>query len=380
MGQPDRLPLTGYRVAVTAARRADELCALLRRRGAAVCAAPAITMVNLPADEDLLGNTEALISHPPDVVIATTGVGFGGWIAAADDWGLSSELIAALTGARIISRGPKATGAVRAAGLPEEWSPPAESAQEVLDYLLGSGVAGRRVAVQLHGATDIVAGPDLPGELRAAGADVVPIRTYRWQPAPRGGEFDALGVQIAHRGFDAVAFTSAPAVTATLMRAAELGVTGQLLAALRSEVCAICVGPVTAGPLTRLGIPTSSPRRTRLGALARHITDELPALRSQTVDAAGHRLEIRGTCVLVDDEVKELTGAEMATLRALARHPGAIVGRDDLLAALPGGGSDTHAVESAVLRLRTTLGDKQIVATVVKRGYRLAAEKRSGVA
>ena len=32
------------------------------------------------------------------------------------------------------------------------------------------------------------------------------------------------------------------------------------------------------------------------------------------------------------------------------------------------------AVETAVLRLRAALGDKNIVATVVKRGYRLAVD------
>jgi uroporphyrinogen-III synthase len=31
-------------------------------------------------------------------------------------------------------------------------------------------------------------------------------------------------------------------------------------------------------------------------------------------------------------------------------------------------------VETAVLRLRTALGDKHIVSTVVKRGYRLAVD------
>jgi uroporphyrinogen-III synthase len=67
----------------------------------------------------------------------------------------------------------------------------------------------------------------------------------------------------------------------------------------------------------------------------------------------------------------------MATMRTLALRPGTVVSRHDLLAALPGAGSDTHAVETAVLRLRTALGDKNIVATVVKRGYRLAVDDPS---
>jgi uroporphyrinogen-III synthase len=378
MSEPDWAPLTGFRVAVTSARRADELSALLQRRGATVTSAAAITMVPLPDDDELRVNTKALIDVPPDVVIATTGIGFRGWVAAADGWGLANELIAALGKARIVSRGPKATGALRAAGLPEEWSPESESSRELLHYLVEGGIAGARIAVQLHGATaDWDPFPEFLDELRAAGAVVVPIRVYRWHPAPRNGEFDQLVVAIAEEKFDAVSFTSAPAVASVLLRASEMAIEDRVLSALRTNVHAMCVGPVTARPLVRLGVPTSAPERMRLGALVRHITDELPMLCARTVKVAGHLLEIRGTCVLVDGVVKPVSPAGMATIRALAHHPGAVVSRTALLSTLPGSGTDTHAVETAVLRLRTALGDKNIVSTVVKRGYRLAVDDES---
>jgi uroporphyrinogen-III synthase len=368
MSEPDWAPLTGFRVAVTSARRADELSALLRRRGATVTSAAAIAMVPLPDDDQLREHTEALIDVPPDIVIATTGIGFRGWVAAADGWGRTHELLVALGKARVVSRGPKATGALRAAGLPE-------SSRELLHYLVEGGIDGQRIAVQLHGATDDWDPfPEFLDELRAAGADVVPIRVYRWHPAPRNGDFDQLVAGIAEEKFDAVSFTSAPAVASVLMRATEMGIEDQVLSALRTGVHAMCVGPVTARPLVRLGVPTSAPERMRLGALARHITDELPLLQSRTVRVAGHLLEIRGTCVLVDGVAKALPPAGMATIRALAHRPGAVVSRADLLGALPGTGTDTHAVETAVLRLRTALGDKNIVSTVVKRGYRLAVD------
>ncbi|WP_199255038.1 uroporphyrinogen-III synthase [Mycolicibacterium mengxianglii] len=375
MSEIDGTPLTGYRVAVTSARRSEELSALLRRRGATVASAAAITMVPLPDDEELLRYTEELIENPPDIVVATTGIGFRGWVAAADGWGLADELIETLSKAHVVSRGPKATGALRAASLREEWSPESESSRDVLRYLLDKGVGGQRIAVQLHGATDEWDPfPEFLDELRNAGAQVVPIRVYRWHPVPPGGAFDALVTGIAEQQFDAVSFTSAPAVAATLMRARELGLEDQVITALRTNVHAMCVGPVTARPLVRLGVPTTAPERMRLGALARHITDELPALRSRVLTAAGHLVEIRGTCVLVDGVVKPLPPAAMAVMRALALRPGTVVSRGDLLAAMPGAGTDTHAVESAVLRLRTALGDKNIVATVVKRGYRLAVD------
>lgn len=376
MSEPEWAPLTGYRVAVTSARRADELSALLRRRGATVSCAAAIEMVPLPDDDELRRHTETLIEEPPDIVIATTGIGLRGWVAAADGWGLANDLVIALSKARIVSRGPKATGALRAAGLPEEWSPESESSREVVHYLVDGGIAGQRIAVQLHGATDDWDPfPEFLDELRAAGAQVVPIRVYRWRPPPRDGDFDQMIAQIAEQKFDAVSFTSAPAVASVLMRAEEMGIADDVLTALRTGVHAMCVGPVTARPLVRLAVPTSAPERMRLGALARHITDELPLLQSRALRVAGHLLEIRGTCVLVDGVVKSLPPAAMATIRALAHRPGAVVSRRDLLAALPGSGTDTHAVETAVMRLRTALGDKNIVSTVVKRGYRLAVDE-----
>ncbi len=366
--------LSGYRVAVTSARRADELCTMLRRHGATVCAAPAITMIDLTDDAALRARTESLILAPPDVLVVTTAVGFRGWISAAERWGLAEKLIAAVTAGRIVARGPKAVGALRNLGLPEKWSNGAESSAAMFDYLK-SDIAGSRVAVQLHGTTgDWDPAPELLTQLRSAGAEVIPIPVYRWRPAARGGEFDQLTTAIAHRQFDAVSFTSAAAVLATLTRAADLGISDELLQALRSDVHAMCVGPLTARPLTLLDVPTSSPKVMRLAALAHHIAEELPRLRTHTVRAAGHRIEVRGNGVTVDGVPKVLSPSCMATLRALSHQPGRVVSRETLLKTLPGHGTNTHAVETAILRLRNALGDKHIVATVVKRGYRLAVD------
>lgn len=71
-------PLAGFTVGVTAARRADELGALLQRRGAAVLHAPALRIVPLSDDSELLAATKNLIDQAPDVVVATTAIGFRG--------------------------------------------------------------------------------------------------------------------------------------------------------------------------------------------------------------------------------------------------------------------------------------------------------------
>ncbi|MGC4946553.1 uroporphyrinogen-III synthase [Streptomyces sp. DT224] len=362
-------PLAGFTVGVTAARRAEELGTLLRRRGATVVHAPALRIVPLADDGELLAATEQLVAETPDVVVATTAIGFRGWIEAADGWGIGDRLLDTLRGVELLARGPKVKGAVRAAGLTEAWSPASESMAEVLERLLEEGVRGRRVALQLHGEP-------LPGfveSLREAGAEVVGVPVYRWMPPEDIAPLDRLLDLIAARALDALTFTSAPAAASLLGRAEERGLLTEVVTALRGGIVPACVGPVTAVPLQARGIDTVQPERFRLGPLVQLICRELPA-RARTLPVAGHRVEIRGHAVLVDDELRAVPPAGMALLHALARRPGWVVSRADLLRALPGSGTDEHAVETAMARLRTALGVPRLIHTVVKRGYRLALD------
>ncbi|MFB7466251.1 uroporphyrinogen-III synthase [Streptomyces sp. NPDC056224] len=362
-------PLAGFTVGVTAARRADELIALLRRRGAAVVHAPALRIVPLADDSELLAATKELIACAPDAVVATTAIGFRGWIEAADGWGVGEELLARLRATELLARGPKVKGAIRAAGLVEAWSPESESLAEVLERLLSGGVAGRRIALQLHGEP-------LPGfveALRAGGAEVVVVPVYRWMAPEDLAPLDRLLDAVVGGGVDAVSFTSAPAAASLLSRAEERGVREAVLAALRGGVVSACVGPVTALPLQAHGVDTVQPERFRLGPLVQLLCKELPG-RARVLPVAGHRVEIRGHAVLVDDELRPVPPAGMALLRALARRPGWVVARGELLRALPGAGRDEHAVETAMARLRVALGAPKLIQTVVKRGYRLSLD------
>ena len=367
--RPEHGPLAGFTVGVTAARRAEELGTLLQRRGATVLYAPALRIVPLADDGELLTATKKLIEEAPDVVVATTAIGFRGWIEAADGWGIGEDLVSRLRGVRLLARGPKVKGAVRAAGLTEEWSPTSESLAEVLDRLLEEGVEGRRVVVQLHGEP-------LPGfveALRAAGAEVMGVPVYRRMPPEDLTPLDRLLDATVTRGLEALAFTSAPAAASVLSRAEERGMLPGLLAALHHDVLPACVGPVTALPFQARGIDTVQPERFRLGPLVQLLCQELPA-RARTLPIAGHRVEIRGHAVMVDGDLRPVPPAGMSLLRALSRRPGWVVARSDLLRALPGAGRDEHAVETAMARLRTALGAPKLIQTVVKRGYRLALD------
>ena len=368
--------LTGFTIAITAARRRREFGAALERRGARIVYAPAIRLVPLADDTELHDATKRCIDAPLDIVVATTGIGFRGWMEAADGWGLGDGLLRQLAASTLVARGPKVRGALRVAGLTEAWSPESESSSEVLGYLLKQDLAGKRIAVQLHGEPL----PDVVQALREAGAEVVEVPVYRWSPPEDVAPLERLVSAVAAGQVDSVAFTSAPAAISFLRTAEEQRCLEDVLAALRTKVLAACVGPVTAAPLQRADVPVVQPPRSRLGSLVKEIAEQVPARCGQTIVAAAHRLEIRGHVVVMDGAAIPLGSTAMRLLRELVRHPGRVVPRSTLLGVLPGEGNDEHAVEVAVGRLRATLGDSRLIQTVVKRGYRLAYEpERAGV-
>jgi len=357
----DAAPLAGFTVAVTTDRRHDELAGLLERCGARVVVAPALRIVPLPDDADLRAATAMCVDKPLDIVVATTGTGLRGWLEAAEGWGLGDALRGRLAAAHLVVCGTQIRSAARAAGLVEDLV--ADGSDSVQEHLLTRGVAGQHIAVQLHGEPR----PDFCAALRAAGADVLEIPVYRWGPPTDPAPLRRLADLIGGRLVDAVTFTSAPAVHSVLDAGGA-----EVLARLRGEVTAACVGRLAAAPLLGHRVPVVAPTRPRLTELVRTLADELPR-RAPTLAIAGTTVTLRGHAAVVNGLLKPLAPAPMAVLRALAEARGKVLSRAALLRVLPRG-ADEHAVEMAVARLRATLGGTTYVQTVVKRGYRLALD------
>lgn len=143
-----------------------------------------------------------------------------------------------------------------------------------------------------------------------------------------------------------------------------------MIEAFRSTVVAAAVGHVTAGPLVDVGIAPIVPERFRMGALIRVVCEHLENERVQRIETRHGMVELRGRCVQVADRRALLAPNLLTLFRVLASARGGVVSRDALLAALPDV-QDDHAVDVAISRLRQALPVAGLVATVVKRGYRL---------
>ncbi len=353
---------------MTAARRAEELIALLERRGATVVHAPAMRTVPLADDGELPSTTRALVERAPDMVIATTAVGFRGWAEAADGWGLGDALLDRFRGAELLARGPKVRGAVRAAGLTEDWSPASESMAEVLDRLLATGVAGSRIAVQLHGEplTEFVAA------LRDAGADVAGVpSTGGCRPRTRAR---STGWSTPR---SPVRWTRSPSPARPRPPACFTGPTSVPCGTPWWTRCAgTCWRPASArsprGRWPRTRCPRRRPSGFRLGPLAQLLCQELPA-RAPVLRVGSHGVAVLGRVALVDGEPRAVTPAQAALVRALARRPGRVVTPAELSRALPDPAAGEDAVGAVVAELDAALGVPGLVEAVADRRYRLAA-------
>lgn len=372
----DAIPrLLGHTVALTGDRRSDELAAHLHALGAEVLHGPMVRTRPVADDDRLLrAATDAVLTDPPDYLLATTGIGIRGWINAAEAWRARTELLQKLARTRILARGPKVVGSLSEAGLAAWYLTETGRTSAMVDHLLATGVAGAHVAIQLPGdAMD-----DTIATLTQAGARVTAIPVYEWtwpddlEPARR------VLRAIADVRVSAVTFTSRPAVRHFAALAAREGLEQAVIRALRRPVLPVCIGPTTADALRELiGATPISPDRAMLGALGPVVADELHArhhhhLRLPSGDdvvVQGRLVDGGGIQVMTSDR-------EAAVLSTLIGRPLRTVSRAEILRTVWQVESvDPSVLDVTMVRLRRRLqGTGLTAATVASRGYLLNGE------
>ena len=266
------LSLAGRHIGITADRRWRVQADLLGNLGARVVHGPALQTVDLSRDESLRLVTEALVTAPPEVLVASTGMGIGLWFEAADSWDLGDSLRAALEGSRIVARGGKAWSAVRRQGLPVAWQAPSETMDEVVAFLAGEGVASARVALQLFDP----AGHPSTAALTALCRELIEVPVYRWLRPDDPGPAVRLVEQACSGVLDAVTFTSQPALHHLFRIAEDIGAAAQLRSALNTSVLPVCIGPVCGEAARDEGLSRPVwPEPPRLPAMVRLLAAQL---------------------------------------------------------------------------------------------------------
>ena len=359
--------LTGYTVALASERRRHQLTDAFEATGARVVSVQAARVHTPPDDADLGAATACCLAGPVDELIVTSGFGFRAWLRGAQRRRDAEALVARFATARLLASNPRAADALREIGLHEIWSTAGSRTEDLFRYLMAQPMRGRRVVVQ----SDNLAVTELCHALRDTGAEVLEVPTFRCLPPDYTNLLRRLGDQVLNRQVDALVLIGAESVLNMLDQATADRRLDDVLNAVTSEVPALCLGPVSARLLAARGVPVRVPARPYLGDLV-HLAGTVVPEYAVRVDNERYQLEVRGQTVVLDGRLIPAQPGPVAVLRALARQPGRVVSLADIRRGTPlWSGTEDHAIEMAVSRLRRSLGRPELIQTVMKRGYRL---------
>ena len=349
--------LRGFTVAVAAERGAQEQVEMLAALGAQVVHGPVLAPVPLARREALEAAVDELVLLPPAAVVFASPAATRSWFDIGESVA-GEQVLAAIVDAATVVVGAEARGAV--------------AAETAIDAL-AAAASGARVAVPLD------SGPaeSLADALAGAGFDVVAVP---WCPSapPEDPTAARLLVQAVVDGrVDAVTLSAAGEVRNLVAIAADAGLDAALVAALSTHVVPACQGGGAASAAMEAGMtglvqPQVARPGAMLDALAARLCESVLHLHLGGVD-----VELRGLLAVVADDEVWLSERERSVLSQLARRPGAVVTKAELLRRVWRSdgvdGADGHAVEVAVARLRRRLGPAGPgLVTVPRRGYRLA--------
>ena len=264
------LPLYGYTamksktVAILETRTGEHLGELIERRGGTALLAPALEEVPDVDPQAVAALVQAWRLEPYRAVIFQTGVGTRALFQATDSLGLTGEVLRLLAATLVVVRGPKPVGELNARQVRIDIRAATPFTTEtVLEAIAGVSLEGAPVLVQRYGATNRV----LLEALRARGAVVREIATYRWAlPADVQPLTDLLD-ELEGCRVDAVVFTSAVQVQNLYAVAAAQGRAESLAGRLRGLVVA-SIGPVCTRALLAHGVtPSFEASPPKLGPL-----------------------------------------------------------------------------------------------------------------
>ena len=235
--------------------------------------------------------------------------------------------------------------------------------------IIVSGDTGSRDSARSRGATTRM--HELDRILAEAGAHVSRIASHRALTAAPAALRSA--VQRAGSGaVDAVIFTSSAA--AWIAAAESIGVLdAHRRRAEAGRLFLMTSDTVAAARLDGAGLPAhrvADPAALGHGVVAHY----RGGFGSLPTDAG--RLEVRSGGVVVDEHFIPLSRGGSGVIEALFLARGRVLSRAEIGRALPGGERTGRAVEVAIARLRESLDGRELVQTVVKRGYRLAVTER----
>lgn len=257
----------GLRVLALESRRATEIAKLIRTYGGEPTVTPAMREVPLESNHEALEFTERLLRGEFDLLIFLTGVGIRRLMEIAESRYDREQVLGALRGAKVASRGPKPNAVLRELGVPIAVTAPEPCTwHEVvgsLDGAFGASLDGMRAAVQEYGSSN----PELLQALTERNVQWMRVPIYHWElPEDVEPLKDSIRSIVAG-DVDVVVFLTAIQATHLFKVAETMGVVEDLRAGL-NKAAVLSIGPSTTEELVRQGVPPDfEPSHPKMGFL-----------------------------------------------------------------------------------------------------------------
>ncbi len=258
----------GRRVVTFESRRAVEMASLIERHGGIPVSAPTLREVPLAENPAALTFARSLEAGAFDAVVLMTGVGTRALVEEiAPEMDRAAFASALGRVPLLVARGPKPAAVLRELGVTGFTTVPSPNTWREIAAALGApaSLAGRRVAVQEHGAPSV----ELYEVLERAGAQVSPVQVYRWALPEDTGPLRRALHAIAAGEVAVALFTSRAQVEHAFAIAAEEGLDAAVRERLRAGVVA-SIGPVCTEALRAEGLaPDFEPEHPKMGHLVK---------------------------------------------------------------------------------------------------------------
>ncbi len=265
----------GLRVLSFESRRAKEIAQLISNNGGVPMVAPSTREVPSEPNEEARKLIRGLLQKQFDAIIFMTAVGARALLQAAETVCSRQEFFAGLCSTRVVVRGPKPAAAMREFNVPVTLTVPEPNTWREIVKTLDENpekvpLSGKKIAVQEHGEPS----PELYAALRERGAEVFPVRVYRWElPEDIGPLKDAIR-SLVQDEVDVVMFTSSVQFVHATQVAKEMGLADAVVKALNRTVIA-SIGPIASETLRENGVAVDlEPSHPKMGFLVKEAAEK----------------------------------------------------------------------------------------------------------
>jgi uroporphyrinogen-III synthase len=277
---PETSGFNGLRVLSFESRRAKEIAQLIANHGGQPIVAPSTREVQTP-NEDEQKLIQGILKGEFDAIIFMTGVGSRALVQAAEGVASREDFLAALGRTRVVVRGPKPAAAMREFQVPVTLAVPEPNTwREIVKALDANAdkvpLQRRRIAIQEHGEPS----PELYAALRGRGADIFPVRVYRWELPEDINPLKSALRALVDGKVDMVMFTSSVQFVHAAKVAGEMGLKDEFLSALHRTMIA-SIGPIASETLRENGVRVDlEPSHPKMGFLVKEAAERSPGILS----------------------------------------------------------------------------------------------------